>query len=110
MLDILLGLLSAFFAGVALFLQKIGIKNEIKKTFLSPKWLLGTFLSIVSFFIYLLALKLGGRLVIIQPLINVSILFMILLETVFLKNKIKWYDILSLLLFFFGLVLIQVRI
>ena len=106
MFDIVLALIAAFLIGISLFLQKCGAK----KLFLSPKWLLGTFLAAVSFFIYLLALKLGGRLVIIQPLINVSLLVLVVLEIVFFKDKIKKYEILSLFLFFLGLILLQVKI
>jgi uncharacterized membrane protein len=106
MLDIVFGLIAAFLSGLALFLQKCGIK----KMFFSPKWLLGTFLTAVSFSVYIFALKLGGRLVIIQPLLNVSVIFLVIMEIVFLKNKVKKYEVLSLVLFFLGLIVLQVKI
>lgn len=110
MIDILLALLAAFLIGVSLFLQKSGVKKTFFKLFSSPKWLLGTSLSAVSFFIYLYALRIGGRLIIIQPLVNVSVIFLVLLEIVILKNKIKKYEVLSLILFFIGIILLQVNI
>lgn len=106
MIEIALALIVAFLNGISLFLQKLGIK----KMFFSPKWLLGTLLSVASFFVYLFALKLGGRLVIIQPLVNVSLIFLVFMEIIFFKSKIKRYEILSFALFFLGLVMLQVGV
>ncbi len=110
MFDIILALLAAIFGGIGLFLQKIGLKKikKIKNIFFSFKWLSGTLAIVTSFFLYLLALKIG-RLVIVQPLINISILILVFLEIVFLKTKIKKYEILALFLFFIGLVMLQVQ-
>jgi uncharacterized membrane protein len=105
MLEIGLALLVAFLNSLSMFLQKSGIK----KMFFSLKWILGTFLNLVSFFVYLLALK-SGRLVIVQPLINASIVFLIILEIIYLKSKIKKYEIFSLFLFFLGLIIMQVSV
>lgn len=109
MFDIALSLLAAFISGAGVFLQKkglVGVK-KIKGLLSSIKWMSGTFLLLVSFLIYLLALKVG-RLLIVQPLLNMSALFLFLLEVAFLKEKIKINEILALALFLMGLIMMQV--
>ena len=109
MIALIIVIISTIMSGISLFLQKIGFLTikKGKKIFFSFKWLLGTVLMLISFFMYLLALKIE-RIVIIQPLLNISILVLIILEAIFLKTKLKIYEIFSIILFMIGITLICV--
>jgi len=109
MLGIVLIIISAIISGLSLFLQKIGFLNvkKGKRVFFSFKWILGTSLMTLSYLIYLIALKFE-RLVITQPLLNISIIVLVMLEAIFLKSKLKKYEIFSIVLFIIGVTLICV--
>ena len=108
MLDIVLALLAAFMSSVSSLLQKSGLKKA-RYMFFSSRWMLGTLILVLSFFLYVLSLKIG-QLIIIQTLLNSSILFIVILEIIFFKSKIKRYEILSMTLFFLGIILIEVSL
>jgi uncharacterized membrane protein len=103
MIGILFAFISSILLGIALFIQKISLIKitKWKQVFKSPKWLLSIFLTFISFCFSLLALKFE-RLIIIQPISNVSLLVIVLLEIFVLKDKISIYEILSIILFFIG--------
>jgi len=106
-----LALLAGIFAGFSLFLQKIGLQ-KVKRwqdTLLSFNWLFGTLLAGVSFIFYLMALRVE-RIAITQPLVNISVIVLVLLEIKFLKEEIKKYEIIAIMLFFLGLTILMVMI
>lgn len=103
MIGILLALLSSLITGISMFVQKVSLIkiNNWKQAISSPKWLFSLFLTIVSFFFFLLALKLE-RLIIIQPMTYTSFFIVVILEIFFLKEKLNLYEILAIILFFTG--------
>lgn len=107
MFGVFLTIIAAILIGIGVFLQKISLgKISVwKDIFKSYKWVLGYLICIFSFFLYLLALK-YERLSIVQPLVNFSIIILIMLEAIFLKEKIKGREIFVLILFFTGILLI----
>jgi len=107
MLGILLAIIFAILTAIGIFLQKIGLKKvkKWKDVIKSYKWILGYLFFIMAFFFYVFALK-YERLNIIQPIANFSIIvFLIILEFVFLKKKIKNLEIFALILFFIGILI-----
>lgn len=108
MLEIVLALIVAFMGSVSSLLQKSGLKKA-RYMFLSSRWMLGTLIMVLSFFVYMLSLRFG-QLIIVQALLNSSILFIVIMEIIFFKSKIKYYEIISLVLFFLGIILIQVKL
>ena len=107
MIGILLILLYAIVNSLGIFLQKIGLQKvrSWKDVIKSYKWILGSLLFIPAYFLYVLALK-YEKLSVVQTVGNFSILFLVILEIVFLKEKIKKYEIFALTLFFLGILLI----
>jgi len=108
MLEIELALISAFIGSVALLLQKSGFKKA-RYMFLSTRWILGTFLMVLSFFIYVISISVG-QLIIVQILFNSSVLFLVILEIILFKLKIKSYEAMSIALFLLGVILMQVSL
>lgn len=108
MISIILALLSAIISALGIFLQKTGLKKvkKWKDVLRSYKWIAGYLLSIPSFFLFILALK-YERLSVIQPIGSFSIIFLVILEYIFLKEKIKKSDFIALALFFAGIFLVS---
>jgi drug/metabolite transporter (DMT)-like permease len=106
MIGIILIIFSAIVTAIGIFLQKIGLKKvkKWKDVIKSYKWMLGYSLFIPGFIFYILALK-YERLSIIQPISNFSIIVLVILETIFLNEKIKKHEIFALFLFFTGIIL-----
>jgi len=107
MIGILLILLYAIVNSLGIFLQKTGLQKvrSWKDVIKSYKWILGSLLFIPAYFLYVLALK-YEKLSVVQTAGNFSILFLVILEIVFLKEKIKRHEIFALMLFFLGILLI----
>jgi len=107
MLGVFLTIIAAVLIGIGTFLQKIGLKKvrKWKDIIKSYKWILGYLIFIPAFFLYVLALK-YERLSVIQPLMSFSIIFLVIVETIFLKEKIKVSEIFALILFFIGVLLV----
>ena len=107
MIGIILEIISAILTAIGIFLQKIGLKKvkKWKDVLKSHKWIIGYSLFILAFFFYALALK-YERISIIQPVGNLSIIFLVILEIMFLKENIKKNEVFALILFFIGVLLI----
>ena len=108
MLGILLEIGSAVLTAIGIFFQRIGLK-KVKKwrdVLKSHKWILGYSLFIPALLLYLLALNFE-RLSIIQPVGNISIIILFLLEAIFIKERVKKREIFALALFFIGILLIS---
>ena len=107
MIGILFAFLSAIITGISLFLQKVSLEkiSNWKQAIKSPRWLFSVSLAIPAFYIFLFALKFE-RLIIIQPISYASLLVTIILEISVLKNKLRKNEILSIILFFIGSLLI----
>ena len=107
MIGIVLEIISAVVSGIGIFLQKLGLEKvkSWKDILKSYKWILGYSLFIPSLILYMIALK-YERLSIIQPLSNLSIIVLVILEIMVLKEKIKKQEIFALILFFIGILLI----
>jgi drug/metabolite transporter (DMT)-like permease len=105
--SILLILLYAIVNASGIFLQKLGLEKVRiwKDTLRSSKWIVGTLLFAPAYFLYVLALK-YEKLSIVQTAGNFSILFLVILEFVFLKERIKKHEVFALALFFLGIILI----
>ena len=106
MIGIYLEIISAFLTAIGIFLQKIGLKKvkKWKDVIKSHKWIVGYCFFILAFFFYASALK-YERISIIQPVGNLSIIFLIIFEIMFLKEKIKKSEIFALIIFFIGVLL-----
>jgi len=109
MLGISLALIAATFSGIALFLQKSGLKKIEKPldAIKSKEWIIGTVLLLISFIFYISSLRIE-KLVIIQPILNFSIIVLIFLESFVSKYKLTKHEMLSLTLFLVGVILMQV--
>jgi uncharacterized membrane protein len=107
MIGILLILLYAIVNSLGIFLQKIGLQKvrSWKDVIKSYKWVLGSLFFIPAYFLYVLALK-YEKLSVVQTVGNFSILFLVILEIIFLKEKIKRHEFFALTLFFLGILLI----
>lgn len=107
MIGILLEIISAILSASGTFLQKVGLQKvkKWKDIIKSKRWIIGYSLFAPSFLFYVLALK-YERLSIIQPLGNFSLIVLIMLETVFLNEKIKRHEFIAFALFFAGILLI----
>jgi uncharacterized membrane protein len=107
MLGILLELVSATLSAVGTILQKEGLQKikKWKDVLKSRRWILGYAILYSSFIFYVLALK-YERLSVIQPIGNFSIIALVILEFVFLKERLKTKEIIALILFFSGILLV----
>ena len=88
MLGIVLALVAALIIGLGLSYQRIGLKNTKfgLKLLRSKQWLFGSALATLAFLVYYLALTVE-KLVIVQPLINTSIVF-----TVIFGYVLTWFQ------------------
>lgn len=100
---IIFAFLSSVISGISLFLQKMSLKkiNNWKQAIKSPKWLFSISITLVSFYFFLLALKLE-RIIIIQPISYTSLFVTIFLEILVFKEKLDLYEILAIMIFFIG--------
>jgi uncharacterized membrane protein len=109
MIGIILEIASAILTAAGVLLQKIGLKKvkKWKDVLKSKKWMIGYLLFAPAFILYALALK-YERLSIIQPLGNLSLIALVILEIIFLKEKVKKHEFFAFALFFIGVILIGV--
>ena len=110
MLYVLIAIIGSMLFGLSTFLQKKGLISikKWKDLLHSTRWIIGVLLNVPAFLFYLLALKFE-RLIIIQPLFYFSTVFVVILEYFFLKEKLKTYDVMAIVLFFIGILFIQVK-
>ena len=80
---------------------------EPKKILKSKRWLFGSLLGLASFALYLFSLNME-KVSIVQPIINVSIIFVTVLDAVFLKEKITKLEMLSIAFVLLGITLVSV--
>ena len=109
MLEIIIALVAAVLVGLGLSFQRIGLKkNKFSLRMLKSKnWMFGSALATIAFILYYYALGIG-KLSIIQPIINISIVFAAVFGYFFLKEKSSSKELLLILIIFLGVVLIAV--
>ena len=109
MLGVILAIISGIMAGVAYFMQKQGVVStrDWKKLLKSKVWMLGAALLSLSFLVHMAALRFE-RLVVVEPLINMAIVTIVLLEIFVLKQRPKKREVLAITVFFIGITLLQV--
>jgi drug/metabolite transporter (DMT)-like permease len=100
---IILAIFSGILVGVSIFLQKMGSNDSssLVKQLISPKWILGVGIAIVSFVFYLWALSME-RISLVQPIINISLIVLIFLEYFIMKIKLNIHSKIAIILFFIG--------
>ncbi|MBI2971369.1 MAG: EamA family transporter [Candidatus Aenigmarchaeota archaeon] len=106
---IILAILASLFVAVSFYYQRIALKRmrkfSVRGMLLSRTWLFGlVIVGGISFIFYLLALR-SERVALVQPLMNASIVFSLLLGHFLLRERITNKELASIVVVFLGIML-----
>ena len=106
---ILIAILVALLFGLCAFFQKVGLKEisefSIKGMLKSKKWLIGILIGGIGALLYLYAIQ-KVEITILQPILNLSLVFPVILGRLILKEEITKKELVGIIIILIGVLII----
>ena len=81
--------------------------QTFRKLLSTPIWLLGAFLGISGFFVYLIALQ-NFELSVVKPLVNTNLAFTFIFAYIFFKEQLKWTEWVGIIAIIMGMIFLGI--
>ena len=81
--------------------------QTFRKLLSTPIWLLGAFLGITGFFVYLFALQ-NFELSVVKPLVNTNLAFTFIFAYIFFKEQLKWTEWVGIIVIVMGMIFLGI--